>query len=46
MMIIEVDGGDWFRRHFVILVECFIIENAVDGYVKPKIIDVIELCQR
>lgn len=40
-MLEEVDGGDWFQRLFLMLVETCLFENAADGYVKPKIMDII-----
>lgn len=40
-MCSEVDGGIWFKRHFLILVENCLFENATDGYVKPRIMDII-----
>lgn len=38
-LLSEVDGGIWFMRHFLVLVECCIFEHSSDGYVKPKILD-------
>lgn len=40
-MLAEGDGGDWFRRLFLILVESCLYENAADGYIKPKIMDIL-----
>lgn len=40
-MLEEVDGGDWFKRLFLILVEACLFESAEDGYVKPKIMDIL-----
>lgn len=33
------EGGEWFMKNFMILVESCLFENASDGYVKPKILD-------
>lgn len=40
-MLGEADGGVWFKRLFLMLVETCLFENAADGYVKPKIMDII-----
>lgn len=40
-LLAEIDGGAWFKRMFIILVETCLYENATDNYVKPKIMDVL-----
>lgn len=40
-MMAEVEAGPWFRRYFLMLVESCLFENASDGYVKPKIMDIL-----
>lgn len=40
-MLAGSEGGDWFRRQFLILVESCLFENAADGYIKPKIMDIL-----
>ncbi|KAK6131732.1 hypothetical protein DH2020_034529 [Rehmannia glutinosa] len=34
-----VDGGDWFRRHFVTLVDSVLIGNLQSGYINPLILN-------
>ncbi|KAK6146381.1 hypothetical protein DH2020_020250 [Rehmannia glutinosa] len=41
-MIECVDGGDWFRRHFVTLVASVIIGNLQCGYINPLILNCLD----
>lgn len=36
-MLTETDGGDWFKRHFVLLVHACLIDINLDGYIHPLI---------
>lgn len=38
-MLKDVEGGVWFKRHFMILMESCLFECSTDGYIRPKIID-------
>lgn len=36
-MLEDLEGGEWFKRHFVILLVSSLIENTSHGYVTPNI---------
>lgn len=42
VMLREIDGGVWFRRHFLILLTACLIENSGNGYVNPMLIEYFE----
>ncbi|KAH6815107.1 hypothetical protein C2S51_019927 [Perilla frutescens var. frutescens] len=35
----EVDGGTWFKRHFMVLMTCCLIESIGNSYVSSQILD-------
>ncbi|KAK6147751.1 hypothetical protein DH2020_018663 [Rehmannia glutinosa] len=37
-----VDGGDWFRRHFITLVDSVLIGNLQSGYINPLILNCLD----
>ncbi|KAL1536350.1 RING-type E3 ubiquitin transferase [Salvia divinorum] len=41
-MMRDEEGGVWFKRIFLILVETHLIEPSADGYCKTKLINVLE----
>ncbi|KAH6770400.1 hypothetical protein C2S52_015203 [Perilla frutescens var. hirtella] len=45
-MIKEADGGLWFRRQFLVLVTCCLIERAGNCYVLPQILDTFQNIDR
>ncbi|KAL1545900.1 hypothetical protein AAHA92_22572 [Salvia divinorum] len=41
-MLKDQDGGDWFKKLFLILMESALIETSACGYVRPKILNFIQ----
>ncbi|KAH6775913.1 hypothetical protein C2S52_013474 [Perilla frutescens var. hirtella] len=37
-MLEDVEAGDWFKRQFIVLLTCYLIENGGNGYIYPNII--------
>ncbi|KAH6758679.1 hypothetical protein C2S51_018914 [Perilla frutescens var. frutescens] len=36
-MLEDVERGDWFKRQFIVLLTCCLIENGGNGYIYPNI---------
>lgn len=36
-MLLQTDGGVWFKRQFMVLLTACLIENSSNGYVIPQI---------
>ncbi|KAL1562479.1 hypothetical protein AAHA92_05054 [Salvia divinorum] len=41
-MMRDTEGGQWFRKIFLLLMETALIETSPCGYVKPRIVDIID----
>ena len=41
-MLKDIEGGAWFKKVFLILLESALIETSACGYVRPKILHFIE----